>query len=167
MIPLLKETVHCKKATIVAVFFIYIMYLLTTGLIYVLEYKKREESVRKLKAFKLELEQRQFFILIIALLVQVITPVPFPVVMLYLYLLTYPVQLIGHFKEDKWLLRLIPVAIQLLFALILIFFVLINPWCRHYYFRFIVGEPPEDYVNAINNQINASGNTEGAFNAGN
>lgn len=86
--------------------------------------------------------------LAIALLVQVITPVPFPVVMLYLYLVTIFVMLLGHIKNDKWIIYFAAVTTQLLFALILIFFVLINPWCRHYFFRYIVAEPPSSFYTA-------------------
>jgi len=45
-----------------------------------------------------------------ALLTQVITPVPFPVVMLYLYLVTILVLLLGHLKEDKWIISFIAIA---------------------------------------------------------
>lgn len=78
----------------------------------------------------------------IALLIQVITPVPFPIVMLYLYLVTVIVMFVGHLKAEKWIIYFSAVAAQLLFAFILIFFVLINPWCRFYYFRHVVSTPP-------------------------
>ncbi|CDW75486.1 UNKNOWN [Stylonychia lemnae] len=146
MSGLLTEVVSCKKATIVAVFFLYLLYIGVTAAIYFFENKKEREVLnRKLKAFKLDLEQRQFFILVIALLVQVITPVAFPVVMMYLYLVTIFVMLFGHLKDDKWIIGFAAIAAQMVFALILIFFVLINPWCRHYYFRYIVAEPPSSF----------------------
>ena len=38
------DTVNCKKAAIVAVFFIYLMYLVFTAAIYFIEYKWPEEK---------------------------------------------------------------------------------------------------------------------------
>lgn len=58
MADLVSEVVSCKKAAIVVVFFLYILYALTTGGIYFMEYKKNDEAVKKLKAIKLDLEQR-------------------------------------------------------------------------------------------------------------
>ena len=57
MSGLLTEVVSCKKATIVVVFFLYLLYIAVTGGIYFFENKKeRVDLVRKLKAFKLDLE---------------------------------------------------------------------------------------------------------------
>jgi hypothetical protein len=98
MSGLLSEVVSCKKATIVMAFFVYILYALLTGAIYFLEYKKNDEMVAKFKAIKLDIEQRQFFIIVVALLTQVITPVPFPVVMLYLYVILLALMVVGHLK---------------------------------------------------------------------
>ena len=106
---LLKEVIDCKKAAIVTILFLYLIYLATTAIIYFFEIrnpKERAEAIKTLKAFKLDIEQRQFFMLGIALLIQVITPVPFPIVMLYLYLVTIIVMFVGHLKSDKWFIYL-------------------------------------------------------------
>ncbi len=68
MAGLLSEVVQTKKATIVMVFFVYVVYCLVTGAIYFFEYKKNEDMMQKMKAIKQDIEQRQFFILVIALL---------------------------------------------------------------------------------------------------
>lgn len=44
MAPLLSDTVSCKKAAIVTVFFTYLMYVIFTGAIYFIEYKWPEEK---------------------------------------------------------------------------------------------------------------------------
>ena len=43
----LKETVSCKKAAIVSVFFVYIMNSVVTGLIYFMQLKKKDEKIIK------------------------------------------------------------------------------------------------------------------------
>jgi hypothetical protein len=114
MAPLLGDVVNCKKAAIVTVFFTYIMYVVFTGMIHLIEFKwpeEKRELAMKLKAFKLDIEQKQFFILVIALLTQIQTPTAFPVVMLYLYLFTYPVLLVGHLKQDKKIIRVIALGV--------------------------------------------------------
>lgn len=58
MMPLLDEVVSCKKAAIVTVFFIYLMYSAVTGLIYILEWKNKDELCQKFKNFKLDIEQK-------------------------------------------------------------------------------------------------------------
>lgn len=111
MSGLLTEVINCKKAAIVAVFFLYLIYIATTALIYFFEIRKsREDMVKKLKEFKIDIEQRQFFMLAIALLIQVITPVPFPIVMLYLYLVTIILMFVGHLKADKWIIYFTAIA---------------------------------------------------------
>eukprot|EP00347_Sterkiella_histriomuscorum_P009650 403340395 len=161
MSGLLTEVINCKKAAIVAVFFLYLIYIATTALTHFFEIrspKEKQEIIKKLKLFKLDIEQRQFFILTIALLIQVITPVPFPIVMLYLYLATILVMFVGIMKQDKWIIYFAAVATQLLFAFILLFFVLINPWCRHYYFRYIVSEPPSSFYSVQTSSGSESSN---------
>jgi len=56
MASLLGEVVGCKKAAIVTVFFIYLLYITVTAGIYFMEYKKKDDFVKKLKAIKLDLE---------------------------------------------------------------------------------------------------------------
>jgi hypothetical protein len=75
---------------------------------------------------------------------QILTPVPFGVVMLYLYFfLTFPPVFMGHWNPERWWkLRIAGVGLQVLINVILIFFVLINPWCRQYFFRYVVAVPP-------------------------
>lgn len=61
MSGLLKEVIDCKKAAIVAILFLYLVYLATTALIYFFELRKAEEkaeSIKTLKRFKLDIEQR-------------------------------------------------------------------------------------------------------------
>jgi hypothetical protein len=107
MADLLSEVVSCKKATIVVVLFVYLAYLALVAFIHFQEYKKNTDNVEKLKAIKLDVEQRQFFILAIALLTQIITPVPFPVVMLYLYIALLAIMVLGHIKQDKWIIYMV------------------------------------------------------------
>ena len=148
---LLSETVSCKKAIIVQVFFTYLMYVGVVAAIYLIEYKwpeEKRELAQKLKAFKLDVEQKQFFTFAFALLAQIQAPTPFPVVWLYLYLITYGLLVAAHFKQDKWAIKLVAIIIQQVFQLILIFYILINPWCRFYYFRYIVGVPSDSYYPA-------------------
>ena len=148
----LKETIQCKKAAIVAVFFVYILLQVVTGAIHFLELRKKEEKaelIKGLRGFKRDIEQLSFFYLCFALLIQIITPVPVGVVLLYIYLLTFPLLLLGHLNREKfWKMRLIGIAVQIFLMIIIIFWVLINPWCRHYYFRYMVGVPP-NYTGVI------------------
>jgi hypothetical protein len=69
MLAVLSEVVNCKKAAIVTVFFTYLMYAGVTGLIYLMEWKKKEEVEKKLRNFKLDLEQKQFYVLALSLLI--------------------------------------------------------------------------------------------------
>jgi hypothetical protein len=65
--------------------------------------------------------------------------------MLYFYLATYPLLLVAHLKSERKVLKVIAFAAQYGIQLILLFFVLINPWCRYYYFRYIVATPDSSY----------------------
>ena len=56
MSSLLTEVVSCKKAAIVAMFFLYLVYLVITGATYLMEYKKNDDALKKLKAVKLDIE---------------------------------------------------------------------------------------------------------------
>lgn len=155
---LLQETVGCKKAAIVVVFFIYILYTLLTGAIYFLEFKQKDAKlIQACKNFKNDIEQKNFFFLVFALLIQILTPNPFSVIMLYLYIFaTFPLLVIGHFKPDKWKLRIIAICIQILLCIIIIFELLIDPWCRHYYFRYVVGVPDDAYLSKNAALVNAN-----------
>ena len=139
------EAISCKKAAIVLGFFTYLMHSGITAGIHFLEYRKQNDKLSKcLKAFKLDIEQNSYFFLVFILFMQILTPVPFGVVMLYLYFfLSFPLVFLGHFNPERWWkLRLIGVGLQVVIMLTLIFFVLINPWCRQYYFRYVVAVPP-------------------------
>jgi hypothetical protein len=50
------------------------MYAIITGVIYLLEYKwpeEKREQAQKLKAFKFDIEQKQFYIMVLALIIQI------------------------------------------------------------------------------------------------
>ncbi len=105
-----------------------------------MEFKKKDEKlIKALNGFKLDIEQRSFFFLISIMIMQILTPVPFGVAMLYLYFfITFPLVFMGHFAPEKWWkLRIIGVATQVVLMLIILFFILINPWCRQFYFRYV------------------------------
>ncbi len=140
----LSETVSCKKAAIVIGFFTYLMYCGVTGGIHFMENQKKDEKmIKSLKGFKLDIEQRSFFFLVFIMFMQILTPVPFGVAMIYIYFfLSFPLVFMGHWAPEKWWkLRLAGIGLQVLIMVILIFFVLINPWCRQYYFRYVVSNP--------------------------
>jgi hypothetical protein len=75
---------------------------------------------------------------------QILTPVPFGVIMLYLYFfLSFPLVLMGHLKPERWWkLRIVGISLQVVIGLTLLLFVLANPWCRQYFFRYVVAVPP-------------------------
>lgn len=144
------EVVGCKKAAIVVVFFLYIINSIVTGLIYLLEIRKKDNEnamkmVKAMKGFKADIEQRSFFFFAFALLIQIVAPVPVGVVFLYLYLLSCVFLFFAHLKSDKPKLRVIAIFVQFILCVVVIFIVLIDPWCRHYYYRYVVGVPPDDY----------------------
>ena len=140
----LKQTVHCKKAAIVAVFFLYLLYSTVTALLYFLTFRRKDSKwLPLLSSFKRDIEQLSFFYLAFALLISIVCPVPFGVAMLYVYLLTFPALMVGHVKKEKWVIRLAAIGGQVVIMIIVIFFVLINSWCRHYFFRYIPQIPSE------------------------
>lgn len=141
---LLTETVSCKRAAIVIGFFTYLIHQVVTGGIHFMEHQKKDEKVIKaLKGFKLDIEQRSYFYMVFILFIQILTPVPFGVAMIYLYFfISFPLIFMGHFAPEKWWrLRIAGIGLQVLIMVILILFVLINPWCRQYYFRYVVANP--------------------------
>lgn len=53
MSGLMNETISCKKAAIVVVFMIYLIYIGTTGVIYFFETRENKDlAIKKLKLFK-------------------------------------------------------------------------------------------------------------------
>lgn len=141
---LLGETVSCKRAAIVIGFFTYLLHQLVTGAVHYMEIKKKDEKmIKTLKGFKLDIEQRSFFYMVFVLFIQILTPVPFGVAMIYLYFfLSFPMVFLGHYQPEKWWkLRIAGIGLQVFIMIVLIFFVLINPWCRQYYFRYVVANP--------------------------
>lgn len=109
-----------------------------------MEFKKKDEKIIKaLKGFKLDIEQRSFFFLVAVLFMQILTPVPFGVAMIYIYFfLSFPLVFLGHYQPERfWKLRVAGIGFQILIMIILLFFFLINPWCRQYYFRYVSGSP--------------------------
>lgn len=141
---LLGETVSCKRAAIVIGFFTYLMHQVVTAAIHFMEIQKKDEKmIKALKGFKLDVEQRSYFYMVFVLFIQILTPVPFGVAMIYLYFfLSFPLVFLGHYSPERfWKLRIGGIGLQVLIMVILIFFVLINPWCRQYYFRYVVAKP--------------------------
>ena len=78
----------------------------------------------------------------------ILTPVPFGVIMVYLYFfLTFPPVFLGHYDPERfWKYRICAVGLQVFIMFVLILFVLINPWCRQYYFRYVVSVPPDNIL---------------------
>jgi hypothetical protein len=141
---LLSETVQCKQAAIVIGFFTYLLHQGATAAAHYLEYKKADEKkVRALRAFKLDIEQRSFFYLVFVLFCTSLTPVPFGIVMIYLYFfLTYPLVFAGFYAPERWgKLRIAGTALQVAIVFTLMLFVLINPWCRQLFFRYVIASP--------------------------
>lgn len=97
--PLLSETVSCKRAAIVIGFFTYLVHQLVTAAVHFMEIKKKDEkTIKALRGFKLDIEQRSFFYMVFVLFIQILTPVPFGVVMIYLYFFfSFPLVFMGHY----------------------------------------------------------------------
>jgi hypothetical protein len=138
-LPLIDETLACKRASIVIGFFTYLMHQGITGGIHFLEFKKHDERlIKSLKAFKADIEKYSYFFLVLVMFMQILTPVPFGVALLYLYFfISFPLIFLGHYNSERWWkLRISGIGFQALVMFILLFFVIINPWCRQLYFRY-------------------------------
>jgi hypothetical protein len=71
---------------------------------------------------------------------------------MYIYLLSTPLILFGILRPDKWKIRLIGFAVQVLVAIIMLFYVVINPWCRYAYLRYFTQSPENVEVLNAGNQ---------------
>jgi hypothetical protein len=134
------ETSQCKTAAIVISFFTYITYLGVHLLVEFYEHKKRDEKFIKIfRDFKEELSSSSYFFLVICLFNQILNPEPFTVSMLYIYyFVTFPLVFLGYYNIEKFQkLRLIGYCLQTLLLILTIFCVLINPWCKQYFFRYL------------------------------
>lgn len=80
------------------------------------------------------------------MLVQAINPSDFPTVWLYIYLLLIVGMVVGRLVEQKWFIYAGAIAGQVLFIFALFLFELIDPWCRLYYYRHLVAQPPASVV---------------------
>lgn len=138
------STVRSKRAVIIAVFFLYIIYLIGLALKYL--YKIREPDTmmqRKYRNFTNDLSYSTFGFLLLTLLMHSQAPVPFSAIIAFIYLSSVPLILLGCLQTDKFILRVAGLGLQALIVLTIIIFVLANSWCRFFFFRYSINLPSE------------------------
>lgn len=149
---ILDDTVKVKKAAIVAVFILYIIYMVSVAAKYGFQIKGRLDASIKFDTFTKDLTYKGFFFLFLGLIIQIQAPTNFGAVIMWIYLLSTPLVLFGILRPDKWKIRLIGLAFQVLVCIIMLLYVVINPWCRFLYLRYFTQIPNTPNVLNASNQ---------------
>lgn len=136
------ESIRTKTAAVVAVFIFYLIYSLITLLAHLFrDWKGRERWGDLFTQVSNDLAYKQVFWGGLTLIVGSVTPRPVGPILQWIYLIIIPMVIIGLVKPRLWILRTIGffIGFALLWANLL--WILLNPWCRFYYFQYLVAQP--------------------------
>ena len=128
-------TISIKQATVASVFLLYLVFIVALGIKYIMKFKKRVADQESFNQFTNDIIYRSFFFFFLALVMSIQVATPFGAVICYLYLLAFPFILLGQLKENLKI-KLVGHLIQIVATFVMFLYILINPWCRYYYFRY-------------------------------
>ena len=109
--------------------------MIATAVKYVMLHKEQEEAAAKFGKFTNEVVYRGFFFILLSMLLSVQVGTAFGAVVAFLYLPAVVLLFIGHFKPNP-MLKFVGHIVQAVVFLVMILYVIANPWCRYAFFRF-------------------------------
>lgn len=91
--------------------------------------------------YSIDLANKQVFYLGISLIIASITPIPLGNIFIYIYFITLPFIYLSIVYPQRWYFRLIGFLAQYAIVWGLLLWILINPWCRFFYYQYRVATP--------------------------